>query len=78
MGFNIVNIFLIIGIVLLISSFLKILYELINVDLLLFVGLVFLLGLIVLDSNFFINEVIICILGYIVYVFYVISSGKEE
>ncbi|ABG50597.1 Na+/Ca+ antiporter, CaCA family [Trichodesmium erythraeum IMS101] len=78
MGSNIANIFLIIGTASLISSPLKILYELINVDLPLFVGSAFLLGLTVLDSNFSINEAIICILGYIVYVFYAISSGKEE
>jgi cation:H+ antiporter len=78
MGSNIANIFLIIGTASLISSPLKILYELINVDLPLFVGSAFLLGLTVLDSNFSINEAIICILGYVVYVFYTISSGKEE
>ena len=78
MGSNIANIFLIIGTASLISSPLKILYELINVDLPLFVGSAFLLGLTVLDGNFSINEAIICILGYVVYVFYTISSGKEE
>lgn len=78
MGSNIANIFLIIGTASLISSPLNILYELINVDLPLFVGSAFLLGLTVLDSNFSINEAIICILGYVVYVFYTISSGKEE
>lgn len=78
MGSNIANIFLIIGTASLISSPLKILYELIHVDLPLFVGSAFLLGLTVLDSNFSINEAIICILGYVVYVFYTISSGKEE
>ena len=78
MGSNIANIFLIIGTASLISSPLNILYELIHVDLPLFVGSAFLLGLTVLDSNFSINEAIICILGYVVYVFYTISSGKEE
>ena len=78
MGSNIANIFLIIGTASLISSPLKILYELIHVDLPLFVGSAFLLGLTVLDGNFSINEAIICILGYVVYVFYTISSGKEE
>ncbi|MDJ0556616.1 MAG: calcium/sodium antiporter [Microcoleaceae cyanobacterium MO_207.B10] len=78
LGSNIANIFLIIGTASLISSPLRMQYELINVDLPLFVGSAFLLGLTVLDSNFSINEAIICILGYVVYVLYTISSGKEE
>ncbi|NEP07393.1 MAG: calcium/sodium antiporter [Okeania sp. SIO2G4] len=77
-GSNIANIFLIIGTASLISSPLRIQYELINVDLPLFVGSAFLLGLTVLDNNFSKNEAIICILGYVVYVLYTISSGKEE
>ncbi|NEO55337.1 MAG: calcium/sodium antiporter [Okeania sp. SIO3B5] len=77
-GSNIANIFLIIGTASLISSPLRIQYELINVDLPLFVGSAFLLGLTVLDSNFSKNEAIICILGYVIYVLYSISSGKEE
>ena len=77
-GSNIANIFLIIGVASLISSPLRIQYELINVDLPLFVGSTFLLGLTVLDGEFSLNEAIICILGYIVYVLYTISSGKEE
>ncbi|NEQ76503.1 MAG: calcium/sodium antiporter [Okeania sp. SIO2C9] len=77
-GSNIANIFLIIGTASLISSPLRIQYELINVDLPLFVGSAFLLGLTVLDNNFSKNEAIICILGYVIYVLYTISSGKEE
>ncbi|MGK7920129.1 MAG: calcium/sodium antiporter [Trichodesmium sp.] len=77
-GSNIANIFLIIGTASLISSPLKIQYELINVDLPLFVGSAFLLCLTVFDNNFSRNEAIICILGYVVYVLYTISSGKEE
>lgn len=77
-GSNIANIFLIIGVASLISSPLRIQYELINVDLPLFVGSTFLLCLTVLDSNFSTNEAIICILGYFIYVLYSISSGKEE
>ncbi|MDY7003597.1 MAG: calcium/sodium antiporter [Cyanobacteriota bacterium] len=77
-GSNIANIFLIIGTASLIGSPLRIQYELINVDLPLFVGSAFLLGLTVLDNNFSKNEAIICILGYVIYVLYTISSGKEE
>ena len=77
-GSNIANIFLIIGVASLISSPLRIQYELINVDLPLFVGSAFLLGLTVLDGQFSINEAIICVFGYVVYVLYTISSGKEE
>lgn len=77
-GSNIANIFLIIGVASLISSPLRIQYELINVDLPLFVGSTFLLCLTVVDNNFSKNEGIICILGYVIYVLYSISSAKEE
>lgn len=77
-GSNIANIFLIIGAASLISSPLRIQYELINVDLPIFVGSGFLLGLTLLDSKFSVNEAIICILGYVVYIFYTVSSGQEE
>ncbi|MCL2930959.1 MAG: calcium/sodium antiporter [Trichodesmium sp. MAG_R03] len=77
-GSNIANIFLIIGAASLISNTLRIEYELINVDLPLFVSSAFLLSLTVLDRNFSINEAIICILGYIVYLLYTITSGQEE
>ncbi|MCL2923854.1 MAG: calcium/sodium antiporter [Trichodesmium sp. MAG_R04] len=77
-GSNIANIFLIIGAASFISNTLIIEYEVINVDLPLFVSSAFLLSLTVLDKNFSINEAIICILGYIVYVLYTINSGKEE
>ena len=55
-GSNIANIFLIIGVASLISSPLRIQYELINVDLPLFVGSTFLLGLTVLDGEFSLND----------------------
>lgn len=77
-GSNIANIFLIIGAASLISNTLIIEYEVINVDLPLFVSSAFLLSLTVLDRNFSINEAILCILGYIVYILYTINSGKEE
>ena len=74
-GSNIANIFLIIGIASVISNKMDIYYELIHVDLPLFVGSAFLLALTVYDGKFTIGEALICIACYVVYLFYTISSS---
>ncbi|MEB3342196.1 calcium/sodium antiporter [Okeania sp.] len=77
-GSNVANIFLIIGTASLISSPLRVQYELISVDLPLFVSSAFLLALTVSDGNFSRNEAIICILAYFIYVLYTINGDQEE
>ena len=76
-GSNIANIFLIIGIASVISKKLDISYELIHVDLPLFVGSAFLLFLTVADGDYSRGEAIICIAGFLVYSFYTISQRED-
>jgi len=77
-GSNIANIFLIVGSASVISKHLRIDYELINVDLPLFVGSAFLLFLTVMDGDFSQGEAILCISTFVVYCFYTISSTQDE
>ncbi|WP_233258502.1 calcium/sodium antiporter [[Phormidium] sp. ETS-05] len=79
-GSNIANIFLIIGLASVISKKMDIYYELIHVDLPLFVGSAFVLALTVYDGKFTIGEALICIACYLVYLLYTISStdGSES
>ncbi len=77
-GSNIANIFLIIGVATVISSPLKITYNLLNVDLPLFVGSAFLLYFTLSDGRFSSVEAILCIIGYIIHLTYTIRCGQIE
>ncbi|MCW6035048.1 calcium/sodium antiporter [Spirulina subsalsa FACHB-351] len=77
-GSNIANIFLIIGAASVLHRKLKIQFELIHVDLPLFVGSAFLWALMVSDRHFSIFEALLCIAGYITYSIYTVSSREEE
>ncbi len=75
-GSNVANIFLIIGIASIISTrSLLIDYDLVSVDLPLFIGSAFLLSLIVWDLQFSLYEGILMIIGYIFYIFYAIENS---
>ncbi|MGF1538763.1 MAG: calcium/sodium antiporter [Elainellaceae cyanobacterium] len=76
-GSNIVNIFLVIGTAaILCKGRLNITYNLVNVDLPLFVGSAFLLGLTVLDRRFSPGEAVLFLLGYGVYSVYVTIGSQ--
>lgn len=77
-GSNIANIFLILGVAALISGLLDIEYDLVSVDLPLFVGSAFLLGLTVWDGKYTIGESILSIAGYVVYTFYAVSVRRDD
>lgn len=77
-GSNIANIFLVLGCAAVISKRLSITYDLINVDLPLFVGTGFFLALSVWDLNFSIGEAILFLIAYGVYMFYTISIAQNE
>ncbi len=77
-GSNITNIFLIIGIASVIGSqCLYITYDLVSVDLPLFVGSAFLLALEVADQKFSFGEALLHIAGYIMYLFYTVKGSGE-
>ena len=86
-GSNIANIFLIIGVAGVISTAspgkergreLIIEYDLVSVDLPLFVGSAFLLSLAIWDQEFSLVESGIFILGYFIYLFYTLDTSKPE
>ncbi len=76
-GSNIANIFLIVGVAAVTSEHLKIKYNLTNVDLPLFVGSAFFLGLTVIDRYFSLGESLLCIVGFAVYLFYTVTTSKN-
>ncbi len=77
-GSNVANIFLIIGVATLLSSPLKITYNLLDVDLPLFVGSAFLLYFTLSDGDFSFGEAILCILAYLIHLTYTIRCGQVE
>ncbi|NES23649.1 MAG: calcium/sodium antiporter [Symploca sp. SIO3E6] len=78
-GSNIANIFLIIGTASIMSTnALSITYDLVSVDLPLFVGSAFLLALIIGDENFSTGEAWLLILGYLMYLFYTIKGSEDN
>ncbi|MEL7035845.1 MAG: calcium/sodium antiporter [Cyanobacteria bacterium J06592_8] len=77
-GSNIANIFLIIGVATVISSPLKISYNLLDVDLPLFVGSAFLLYFTLSNGSFSRVEAVLCILGYLIHLAYTIRCGQIE
>ncbi len=78
-GSNITNIFLIIGIASVIgSSSLLITYDLVSVDLPLFVGSAFLLALEASDLRFSLGEAWLNIAAYIMYMFYTVKGSGDN
>ncbi|NEP14446.1 MAG: calcium/sodium antiporter [Symploca sp. SIO1A3] len=78
-GSNIANIFLIIGTASIMSArYLSITYDLVSVDLPLFVGSAFLLALAIGDASFSSGEAGLLILGYLMYLFYTIKGSEEN
>lgn len=77
-GSNIANIFLILGVASLISGLLNIEYDLVSVDLPLFVGSAFLLGLTVWDGKYTVGESLLSVAGYVIYTFYAVNVRKDD
>ncbi|MEM1370535.1 MAG: calcium/sodium antiporter, partial [Cyanobacteria bacterium P01_H01_bin.15] len=78
-GSNIANIFLIVGIASIISSkILRITFDLVSVDLPIFVGSAFLLTLAIWDGNFSFGEAVLFFAGYIFYVFYLVRGNSNN
>ncbi len=77
-GSNITNIFLILGVCAILSKRLEIEYELINVDLPLFVSSAFLLAATAYDGLFTFGEALLCIAGFVLYILYTVAAGREK
>ncbi|NET55201.1 MAG: calcium/sodium antiporter [Symploca sp. SIO2E6] len=78
-GSNIANIFLIIGTASIMSArYLSISYDLVSVDLPLFVGSAFLFALVIGDESFSTGEALLLIIGYLMYLFYTLKGSADN
>jgi len=77
-GSNITNIFLILGIAAIIGKKIKITYELIHVDLPLFVGSAFLLAVTIWDGAFTLYDAVLCLGCMILYLLYTIKAKRKR
>lgn len=78
-GSNIANIFLIIGTAAILSAeAMEITYNLVSVDLPLFVGSSFLLALAVWDNNFSTGEALLFVIAYLMYLFYTLKDSDQN
>ena len=78
LGSNIANVFLVLGVSAIIGKRLKITYELIHVDLPLFVGSALLLAVTVWDGNFTLIEALLCLICFVVYIHYTLNTEKSH
>ena len=76
-GSNITNIFLVLGVVGVVGGKLHIEYELIHVDLPLFVGSSFLLSLMLWDRVFSPVEAVLSLMGFVLYMHYTLNVERE-
>lgn len=78
LGSNITNIFLVLGIAAILAKKLEISYDLLHVDLPLFIGSTFLLTLAVADGEFTLFEGILSLFGVLLYILYTISVRQSK
>jgi cation:H+ antiporter len=79
MGSNIANICLVIGVAAIMSTkSLRVMYNLVSVDLPLFTGSAFLFTLMAWDQVFSRGEALLLVIGYIMYLFYILKSSEDE
>ncbi|MEM7769775.1 MAG: calcium/sodium antiporter [Cyanobacteria bacterium P01_E01_bin.6] len=78
-GSNIANICLVIGVAAIVSTkSLRIMYNLVSVDLPLFMGSSFLLVLMAWDQRFSRGEALLLVIGYIMYLFYILQTSETN
>ncbi|MEM9003029.1 MAG: calcium/sodium antiporter [Cyanobacteria bacterium P01_F01_bin.86] len=78
-GSNVANICLVLGVASVMSvKSLQITYDLVSVDLPLFVGSAFLLSLMIKDQTFSSGEALLLVVGYLVYLFYTLRGSERE
>ena len=77
-GSNIANIFLILGITAIFAKKIKVLHEIIHVDLPFLIGSAFFLAITMWDGILTLFETSLLLAGLIIYLFYTITTQKEE
>jgi cation:H+ antiporter len=78
-GSNIANICLVIGVAALMSTkSMRVMYDLVSVDLPLFTGSAFLFTLMAWDQQFTRGEALLLVIGYIMYLFYILGKRPRN
>jgi cation:H+ antiporter len=82
-GSNIANVFLVLGLVVVLSRKIYIKYEIVHIDLPLLLGSTLLLAVMVMDGSFSLPEAFLCLAGFAVYLFHALTAkrrrkGKED
>ncbi|TET20968.1 MAG: calcium/sodium antiporter [Candidatus Cloacimonadota bacterium] len=77
-GSNIANIFLVIGLIAIISKKIKIKHGIIHTDLPLLIGSAFFLAVTIIDGKFSLFEALLCIAGFIVYIFHAVKFKRKR
>jgi cation:H+ antiporter len=77
-GSNITNIFLVLGIAAIIGKNLKITYDIAKIDLPLLVASTLFLFACAIDGKFTLIEIILCLVGFFIYLFYTINIEKKN
>lgn len=75
-GSNIANIFLVLGLVVVLNRKIFIKYEIVHIDLPLLLGSAFLLLVMVMDGSFSLPEAILCLAGFAVYLFHALTAKR--
>lgn len=76
-GSNVTNIFLVIGLTAIVARKVKITYELVHIDLPLFMGSAVLLVLTIWDGRFSLFEAVLCLVAFCVYILHAITGEKK-
>lgn len=77
-GSNIANVFLVLGIAAIVGRRLRITYELIHVDLPLFVGSAFLLAVTIWRGGFTLFEALLCLAAFAIYLHYTVTAERRQ
>ncbi len=77
-GSNVANIFLVLGLVVVVSKKIYIKYEIVHVDLPLLLGSALLLTVMVMDGTFSLPEAFICLAGLAVYLFHALTARRRS
>lgn len=77
-GSNVTNVFLILGITAIIARKVKITYELVHIDLPLFMGSAFFLVITVWDRQFTLFEALLSLGGFVIYVLHAIAGERQS
>jgi len=77
-GSNITNILLVLGLTAIVGKKIEIDFDIMNIDMPLFIGSAFLLWFCIYDNHFSTMEAVICLIGLFIFLAYTFGADKEE